>query len=254
MKTLISSVLLCATLIASGAAQAALIDRGGGLIYDSDLNITWLQDAFYAKTSGYSSDGRMTWGVAVTWASNLNYYDTVRNVTLTGWRLPTTAPVNGTAFNYDSSYNGSTDWGYNVSEQSTAYAGSTGSEMAHLFYNSLNNKGYCDPGTSTVSVCNGPQLGSGLTNTGPFINVQVADYYWSGTGYAMGIYPAWAFHFGTGGQLAGSDYNVFSSWAVRNGDVAAVPVPSAAWLFGSGLISLVGFARKRTKPCKSNCC
>jgi len=29
----------------SGAAQASLIDRGGGLIYDTNLNVTWLADA-----------------------------------------------------------------------------------------------------------------------------------------------------------------------------------------------------------------
>lgn len=37
----------------SGAAGAGLIDRGGGLIYDDVLDITWLQDANYALTSGY---------------------------------------------------------------------------------------------------------------------------------------------------------------------------------------------------------
>ena len=33
----------------SGAAQATLIDRGGGLIYDSVLNVTWLQNANLAS-------------------------------------------------------------------------------------------------------------------------------------------------------------------------------------------------------------
>lgn len=48
-----------ATLIAaSGGAQAALHDRGGGLLYDDVLNVTWLQDANYAMTSGYDADGR----------------------------------------------------------------------------------------------------------------------------------------------------------------------------------------------------
>jgi hypothetical protein len=37
----------------SGAAQAALIDRGGGAIYDSTRNITWLANMNYAFTSGY---------------------------------------------------------------------------------------------------------------------------------------------------------------------------------------------------------
>jgi hypothetical protein len=29
----------------SVSAQATLIDNGGGFLYDTDLNITWLQDA-----------------------------------------------------------------------------------------------------------------------------------------------------------------------------------------------------------------
>lgn len=61
MKTITSSLVICALITASGSAQASLIDRGGGLIYDSNLNVTWLQDANYAKTSGYHVSGAMTW-------------------------------------------------------------------------------------------------------------------------------------------------------------------------------------------------
>ena len=43
------------------SAQAALYDRGNGLIYDDVLNITWMQDANYAQTSGYEADGQMAW-------------------------------------------------------------------------------------------------------------------------------------------------------------------------------------------------
>jgi hypothetical protein len=53
-------VLLAVILGVSSITYAALWDRGGGLIYDDVLNITWLQDANYAKTSGYDADGRMT--------------------------------------------------------------------------------------------------------------------------------------------------------------------------------------------------
>jgi hypothetical protein len=35
------------------AAAAALVDRGGGLIYDTTLDITWLSDANYAETDLY---------------------------------------------------------------------------------------------------------------------------------------------------------------------------------------------------------
>ena len=35
------------------------------------------------------------------------------------------------------------------------------------------------------------------------------------------------------------------SWAVHAGNVGAVPVPAAVWLFGSGLIELLGLARRK---------
>ncbi|MBK7414557.1 MAG: DUF1566 domain-containing protein [Dechloromonas sp.] len=103
----------------SGGAQATLIDRGSGLIYDDVLNITWLQDANYAKTSGYDADGRMNWANANAWAASLSYggYD--------DWRLPTLTPI-GANFNYNFSNNGSTDEGYNIT--------SPHSEMAYMYY------------------------------------------------------------------------------------------------------------------------
>lgn len=87
-------------------AQASLIARSGDMVYDTDLNITWLKDANYARTSNYDSDGRMTWSSANTWANDLVYggYD--------DWRLPTTIPA------------------LSVFNQ-------TGSEMGHLFYSEL---------------------------------------------------------------------------------------------------------------------
>lgn len=42
------------------SAQAGLIDRGGGLVYDNDLDITWLQDANYSGIT-------WAWGSAKTW-------------------------------------------------------------------------------------------------------------------------------------------------------------------------------------------
>jgi hypothetical protein len=77
--------------LVSGAAQAALHDRGGGLVYDDVLNVTWLADANYAGTTRAASyryteqvyddygnylgtfdymvtDGRMRWSQAIVWA------------------------------------------------------------------------------------------------------------------------------------------------------------------------------------------
>ncbi|PIQ12851.1 MAG: hypothetical protein COW07_02885 [Hydrogenophilales bacterium CG12_big_fil_rev_8_21_14_0_65_61_21] len=79
--TLITSSLIASSLV-SCAAQATLINRGGGMIYDTDIDITWLADANYAMTSGYDADGLMNWAAANAWAAGLVYggYE--------NWRLP----------------------------------------------------------------------------------------------------------------------------------------------------------------------
>jgi hypothetical protein len=59
----------------TGAAQAALFDRGGGMIYDDVSNITWLKN--------WNVNGRMTFTEADTWANTLDYGGG------TDWRLPT---------------------------------------------------------------------------------------------------------------------------------------------------------------------
>jgi hypothetical protein len=67
-----------------------LVDRGRGLLYDVERDLTWLQDTNYAKTTGRTADGQMTWDDAKRWVAHLNYRR------ITGWRLPT-------AFNQDGS-------------------------------------------------------------------------------------------------------------------------------------------------------
>ena len=47
----------------------------------------------------------------------------------------------------------------------------------------------------------------------------------------------------TGGRLEGSGNT--SNLGAKLGEITVVPVPAAAWLFGSGLIGLVGVARRK---------
>jgi hypothetical protein len=204
--------------------------------YDTVLDITWLANANYAGMT-------MNWSTANAWAAGLTLGG------YTDWRLPTTNPIDGTtADDATLSYIGTEDRGYNVSAPGTFYAGSTASEMAYMFYNTLGNLAYCDPATSTVSSCSGLQTGWGLTNTGPFSNVQ-SNFYWSATEYAPSTSLAWYFDTYIGYQDGtNKPYNLYA-WAVHTGDVGAsvVPVPAAAWLFGSGLLGLIGVSRKRRR-------
>lgn len=209
-----------------GVASAALVDRGGGLIYDDVLNITWLQDANYAKTSGYDINGLMNWTAATIWASDLVYGG------YSDWRLPTIVDTGDLGCNF--AYTG-TDCGYNVqtTSGSTVY-----SEMASLFYDTLGNL------SSQFADGSGLQPGWGLTNTGPFANVQ-AFFYWSGLEYVYDSGSGWMFNFHPGYQAVRTKSYEHFAWAVRDGDVAPVPVPGAVWLLGSALAGLGAIRRRR---------
>lgn len=205
---------LLGSLLIGGTAQATLIDRGGGLIYDDVLNVTWLQDT--------NLTGKIDWTTANAWAANLYYFDTVRNVIYTDWRLPTMLPANTTAdCNY--SYN-NTNCGYNVDPLS--------SELAHLFY--------VDAGRISPYDTSGNYIGGSQP--------PVPRIYWTGTDYAPNTLGAWHFDVNLGHQFAGSKANEYRALAVRDGDVAAaVPEPGTLALLGLALGAMVVTQRRRRR-------
>lgn len=230
-------------------AQAALHDRGGGLIYDDVLNITWLQDANYAKTSGYwqqdpnfaitvgyHADGLMTWAEATTWAATLSIYVAVNNVTYDDWRLPTVRPVNGQSFNFNQSNDGSTDYGFNITSPS--------SELAYMFYVNLGNVGYYTT-DGALSGCYVDPNNTCLDNVGPFTNLHSDRSYWSDTSYTPNPGDKLNFTMGWGRQQPVLDVNYQYAWAVRDGDVAAIPEPETYGMFLAGLGLLAFKLRER---------
>lgn len=209
--------------------------------------MTWLQDANYAQTIGYSHDGKLLWGDAKSWVANLSYFDAVRNVTYTDWRLPSINPLNGVSYNYSYMTDGSTDEGFNISAPNTLYAGSTTSELAYMFYVNLNNQGRFTQGGAD-SGCYVSPSNTCLGTVGPFSNLQ-PYVYWSGM--ENPLHPtnsAWVFQIGEGGQGTSSTENYFYVWAVRDGDVAAIPEPEIYTMFLAA-IGLIAFAtRLRREP------
>ncbi len=76
-----------------------------------------------------------------------------------------------------------------------------------------------------------------------FTNLQ-SYMYWSGSEYAPGPVNAWLFNTYGGPQGVNVKNLQLYAWAVRPGDVAAVPVPGAFWLFGSAMVGLMGLKRR----------
>jgi len=214
--------LVACLFVVSSSSHAALYDRGNGLIYDDILDITWLQDANYAQTSGYDADGIMIWADANAWADQLNYDG------YNDWRLPS-ANLMGAA-NPCFAHDGSCDSGYN----------NTTSELGHMFFNNLGNTS--DTQTlENVSFIDAT-LGGG---TESFLNVQSSGY-WLSEEYAPVTGRAWGFTFTDGFQNHDDQnngaYNWHTgtySWAVRDGDVSTVPI-SAKRLALKSLIQVLG--------------
>ncbi len=221
MRRLRRVLSLCVTVLAySTVAEAALLDRGGGLIYDDTLDVTWLFDANYALTNGTdpdaTPDGRMILSDANTWVANLSYYDSVRDVTYTDWRLASMdVDLDGTI----------------VDCSAVTAAVCQDNEYGHLYH------------------VDGITAG----NPGLFENIQgnvTAGGYWSGT--SSGTTSSWAFQFSDGispssdgSNLERNNSSLLYPWAVRDGDVSAIPLPATIWLFGSGLIALIAVRRRK---------
>src|SRR3990167_8759700 len=127
---------------------------------------------------------------------------------------------------------GISGWRLPTSDTCTGYC--TSSELGHLFYNELG-------GVALQSITTTHNNRYNL-----FQNVQ-ANFYWSGLEYAPDTGYAWFFDFRSGNQDAYNKDFSYYALAVHPGDVATVPLPATAWLFGSGMLGLLGIAKRRKR-------
>jgi hypothetical protein len=244
MKFAIAPLLAAALLAPS--AHAALQGRdldptkaGFEAYYDTDLNISWLTDFGYVAHSGFDVDARLSWNDAQTWIAGLNQQHLYG---LDGWRLPTVGPVNGSSFQLGSTNNGHTDVG--VAATGTGWG--TASEMGHLYYVTLGNKGLCTPTVLGTDACSTqPGWSPTAKNFGPFTGL-TTFVFWSGTTLPSQTNQAFYFYAYYGNQDVALKTQTYSAIAVRDGDVAAaVPEPGAAALMLGGLAGLGLRARRR---------
>jgi len=188
-------------------SHAALTSVLSGLAVYDDV-------ADLSWTTNANINGAMSWAAANTWAASLDI-DGVAGAD--GWRLPSSLNSDGT---------GPCGPALNCND----------SEMGNLFYNVLGGVA----GLSITTTHN--------SNYDLFTNVQ-PNAYWSSTEYAPNPTDAWLFDVGSGGQFSGVKTGNAYAWAVQSGNVGAaiVPVPAAVWLFGSGLLGLIGLGRQRRR-------
>lgn len=219
-------------------AQAELVDRGAGLLYDTVLDVTWLADAGYAKTIGDDSDGLMSWIDAGNWVDALEYYDPIREVTYSDWRLPSLTPINGVSFNADDLLNdGTSEWGYNMT--------SSNNELAYMFYVNLGLNAEIDVDgnvqTNDFGVLSS-YSDAGRADVGLVKNLQNGKYWYD---LADDEVSSWRFDMMDGYQHV-SFSKAINPWAVRDGDVAVLAVPEAStWMMWLAGLGFCGFLRRR---------
>jgi hypothetical protein len=197
LKVIFTGLVLSASSLGN-VAYAGLIDRGNGMIYDDLLDITWLQDANYAMTTGFAPDGLMTWETSMNWAENLIFGG------FRDWRL----------------FNADPKCGINTFNCTT-------SELGHLFYNDFD----ITAGESILSA-----TGAGFDNFNLFINVQSTHAYMSGIEQASNA--AYDFRTRDGSQSISNKSGLDYGWAVHDGDIGNIPEPSTIVIFALGLIGL----------------
>jgi len=194
-------------LFVAGSLQAALVDRGGGFIYDDVLDLTWTQNA---NIRG----GGASWDDQMAWAASLSIYDSVRDVTWDDWRLPSMK------ISYSPSDVDPVDCAV-VSELECR-----DNEYGYMYYQ--NGVTLASPGLFTgLGYVYWSDTYFGFPGEVPAVfSFDSGSQY--GTGYDFDApFNAWAVRDGDVGA------NV-------------VPIPAAVWLFGSGLGLLAWFRRRQT--------
>jgi|GEM_PF-216958 len=272
----LAGLVLTFSICFSASSSASLVNNGNGLIYDTALNITWTQDANLFKTMAAGNTNIVNQIIAANNGlvhDTPNYSDTVRNSgvyqlsasdfnTSTGemnwWGSQAWA-----RFLNSSNYGGSSQWRSPttpLSAQINPFHVTTRdveriatSDLGELFYKEI-----------------GGIIGSSIEvthndNYNLFTNIALGSYWsdteyrypdntvcWGGayynadcTTYTGSTNYAWYLYTQNGGLFVNPKSYFQYAWAVTPGNVGAVPVPAAIWLFGSGLLGLTGLARKR---------
>ncbi|NOT10785.1 MAG: hypothetical protein HOP23_02960 [Methylococcaceae bacterium] len=227
-KTLITSTFLLSTSLFCASSQASLVDVGNGLIYDDVSNVTWISDGFaftndIASTTANPTANPYTGpllGTVVTpslgdphtiAADDLSYQTSLSRWVGSWWAA--TAWADG--FNYQNGSQTITDWRLP---------------------------------TSTEALSLLTQLGQGSGAIPPF--TQVLPFYWTSNLTSATNADVARPLFGSIDNFTlmnGIIPRYSNVWAVAPGNVAAVPLPAAVWLFGSALSGLGIIGRFKSK-------
>jgi hypothetical protein len=229
LRQVITSTLFI-SIISTTNAQASLVNQGNGLIYDDVSNVTWISDGF-AFTNNIASNTSNP-------AANPYTGPLLGTVVTPSLGSPRTIVADDLSYQASLSRWVSSWWAATAWADSYSYQ--NGSQII---------SDWRLP-TSTEAQNLLTQLGTGFGAVPPF--TWVPPFYWTSNLTSAANVDVARPLSGTVESFTlmnGSIPRYSNVWAVASGNVAAVPVPAAVWLFSSALASLLGAAsRKKLAP------
>lgn len=196
-------------LTAPTPATAALVDRGGGLVYDTVNDITWLAAPALLP-------GQLEWADGVLYGAAFEYAGG------TNWRTPTSSFIDAGCPSGE---------GLNCSD----------SEMARLFYQQLG-------GQAGESVFDTTGDSADEIAAVALLPALMEGWFWSGQAADEGSNTAFAFHFGTGTQAIRDTTLTGRVLLVHAGDLGAMAVDAPPTLPLVLAATAIGALVRRRRP------
>jgi hypothetical protein len=268
-KLLLTSAIsaISATLAAPTMAASMTCSVGGGtnngLVYTTTATSTGINVAAGATTKVYYVDNSLSANSSTTnptppppnpytmvvsgdWCIDTTSGDFTGNIAYGSYKTQTNVSgfptIDGrqTFVGVNQAFSGTGTWGTNGSGDPT---------LSFSYFNTTVNGGGASTQTQTSGSClNGKTNILGKVCT----SFATASKDWEGLTY---LFTFDSIKYAFTGTLTGTDTSgsgisrntTTIGWTIDGIDPPAVPVPAAAWLFGSGLIGLAGAARRRSK-------
>lgn len=231
-KPLLAIALLLVTIVLADNSHANLIDNGNGLIYDSVSDVTWM-------------------------SNGLTFPNDIAAATTNPTANPYTGPLLGTVVTP------SLGAPHTIAANDLSYEASLGRWVGSWWAATAWVEGFTSQhGSQTLSDWRLPtsaeaqnlitqlnQLGTGRTGAAPPFEY-IPPFFWTSTltsetnvnfsNMLSGTIGNRTLFDAAAGRPAYSNVMI-----VAPGNVAPVPLPAAAWLFGSGVAGLIGLARRQ---------